>query len=151
VKAKIDNIKTKIQDEEDRGPRSRPTLARHHASDQLAASLTSSPQEGSPPRSLRLAREVSTSHELPPTPTEVWAMTRSASLVHERLHHDAWGNDSPHHANALAGGPCKQLAPPRALMRVCPAVQPSHQHHLQLCHTQASPEALKHPLRRAQA
>jgi hypothetical protein len=31
------------------------------------------------------------------------------------------------------------------------AVQPSHQHHLQLCHTQAQPEALKHPLRRAQA
>jgi hypothetical protein len=35
--------------------------------------------------------------------------------------------------------------PTRALMRVCPAAQPSHHHHLQLCHTQASPEALKHP------
>jgi hypothetical protein len=42
---------------------------------------------------------------------------------------------------------CKQPAPTRALMRVCPATQPSYQHHLQLCHTQAQPEALKHPLR----
>jgi hypothetical protein len=78
-------------------------------------------------------------------------MTRGVSLGHERLHRDAWGNDSPRHANAPAGGPCKQLASTRALMRVCPAAKPSHQHHLQLCHTQASPEALKHPLRQAQA
>jgi hypothetical protein len=36
-------------------------------------------------------------------------------------------------------------------MRVCPAAQPSHQHHLSLCHTQTQLEALKHPLRRVQA
>jgi hypothetical protein len=68
-------------------------------------------------------------------------------MGHERLRHDAWGNDSLRHANAPAGDPCKQLALTRALMRVCQAAQPSHQHHLQFCHTQASPEALKHPLR----
>jgi hypothetical protein len=27
----------------------------------------------------------------------------------------------------------------KTLMQVYPAVQPSHQHHLQLCHTQAQP------------
>jgi hypothetical protein len=73
-------------------------------------------------------------------------MTRGVRRGHERLYHDAWGTSSPRHANAPAGGPCKQLIPTGALMRVCPAAQPSHQHHLQLCHMQASPEALKHPL-----
>jgi hypothetical protein len=73
-------------------------------------------------------------------------MTRVASMGRKRLHHDAWGTDSPCHAPA--GGLRKQLAPTRALMQVCPAAQPSHRHHLQLCYTQASPEALKHPLRR---
>jgi hypothetical protein len=73
-------------------------------------------------------------------------MTRGVSLGHERLHHDVWRNNSPHHAKAPTGGPCKQLAPTRALMQVCLAARPSHQHHLQLCHTQASLEALKHPL-----
>jgi hypothetical protein len=87
--------------------------------------------------------------QAPPTPTEAWVMTRGVSLVHERLQHDAWVNDSPRHANAPTGGPCKQSAPTRALMRVCPAAQPSHLHHIELCHTQALPEALKHPLRRA--
>jgi hypothetical protein len=77
-------------------------------------------------------------------------MTHGTSLTHERLHHDAWGDDYQRHANAPTGGSCKQLALARALMWVCPAAQPSHQHHLQLCHTQASPKALKHPLQRAQ-
>jgi hypothetical protein len=54
--------------------------------------------------SLRLARQVSASHELPPTLTGVWAVTRGTSLRHEHLHHNAWGNDSPRHANAPAGG-----------------------------------------------
>jgi hypothetical protein len=67
VKAKIDNIKAKIEDKEEKGPWSRPTLAFF---DQLAASSTSSPLEGSPRQvsalhnkfpphttSLRLARE----------------------------------------------------------------------------------------------
>jgi hypothetical protein len=102
-------------------------------------------------------RQVSASHDKSPrrtssplTPTETWATTRSASLGRECLHRDAWGNNSPLHAKTPAGGPCKQLAPTRALIRVCPATQPSHRHHLQLCHTQASLEALKHPLRQAQ-
>jgi hypothetical protein len=78
-------------------------------------------------------------------------MTHGMSPGNKRLHHDEWGNVSPRHENTPAGGPCKQLAPTRALMRVCLAVRPSHQRHLLLCHTQASPEALKHPLRRALA
>jgi hypothetical protein len=56
VKAKIiDNVKAKIQDEEDQGPLSRPSLARRPIPDQLGASPTSSPLEGPPPSSLRLA------------------------------------------------------------------------------------------------
>jgi hypothetical protein len=55
VKAKIDNVKAKIQDEKDRRPLSRPSLARRPIPDQLEASSTSSPLEGSPPTSLCLA------------------------------------------------------------------------------------------------
>jgi hypothetical protein len=58
-------------------------------------------------------RQVSTSHDKstprassPLTPTGAWAMTRSVSLGHERLH-DAWGTDSPRHGNTPAGGPLK--------------------------------------------
>jgi hypothetical protein len=132
---------------------------------------TSSLLEGHPPTSICLARKVSTSHdkslprttslclarqdsvprELPLTPTGAWTTTRGASLGRKRLHHDTWGTDSPQQASAPASGLRKQMAPTRALMQVCPAAQPSHRHHLQLCHTQASPEALKHPLRRAPA
>jgi hypothetical protein len=42
VKAKIDNVEAKTRDEEDQGPRSRPSLARHPVPDQLGAPLTSS-------------------------------------------------------------------------------------------------------------
>jgi hypothetical protein len=112
---------------------------------------TGSLLEGPPPTSLRLARQVSAPREPPLTPTGVWATTFGASLGRGHLHHDAWGTDSPRHASAPAGGLRKQLAPTRASMRVCPAARPSHRHHLRLCHTQASPEALKHPLRRAPA
>jgi hypothetical protein len=73
VKAKIDNVKSKIQDKEEKGPWSRPSLARRPVFSQLAASPTSFPlkeplstsHDKSPPRtrSLRLAREVSASHE----------------------------------------------------------------------------------------
>jgi hypothetical protein len=62
VKAKIDNVKAKIRDEEDRGPQSRPTLARRHDSDQLATSPTNSLQEGLP-------RQVSVSHDKSPPRT----------------------------------------------------------------------------------
>jgi hypothetical protein len=40
VKAKIDNVKEKIQDKEEGSPWSRPTLARRLVSGQMAASLT---------------------------------------------------------------------------------------------------------------
>jgi hypothetical protein len=73
---KIDNVKAKIQDKEERKTWSRPTLARHPVFGQLAASPTSFPLEEPPRRvsashdespphtmSLRLAREVSASHE----------------------------------------------------------------------------------------
>jgi hypothetical protein len=73
--------------------------------------------EKSPPRttSLRLARQVSASHdkslprttsllhELSPTPTGAWAMTRGTSLGREHHHRNMWGNDSPRHANTPAG------------------------------------------------
>jgi hypothetical protein len=157
VKAKTDSVKAKTQGEQDPGPRSRSSVARRPVPAQLGASLTSSLLEGTPPRSLRLARQVSTSHdkstprELPPTPTEAWATARGATPGHERLPHDAWGTNSPRHASTPAGGQREQLVPTEALMRVCSAAHPSHRHHLQLCRTQGSPEALKHPLRRAQA
>jgi hypothetical protein len=151
LKAKIGNVKAKIQEEEDPGPRSRPSLARHPVPDQLGASTTSSLQEGPPPTNLRLARQVSVPRELPLTQAGAWTTARSASPGCGRVHHDAWGTDSPRHATTPAGGRRKQLAPTGALMRVCSAAQPSHRHHLQLCRTQASPEALEHPLRRAPA
>jgi hypothetical protein len=78
-------------------------------------------------------------------------MTRGAIPRRGRIHHDAWGTDSPRHASAPAGGRREQLAPAGALVRVCSAARPSHHYHLQLYYTQALPEALKHPLRRAQA
>jgi hypothetical protein len=48
VKAKIDNVKAKIQDKEERRSWSRPTLARLPIFGQLAASLTSFPLEEPP-------------------------------------------------------------------------------------------------------
>jgi hypothetical protein len=58
VKAKVDNVKAKIQDKQERGPWSRPTLARRPVLGQLAASPTSFPldeplsasHDKSPPR-----------------------------------------------------------------------------------------------------
>jgi hypothetical protein len=65
MNAKIDNVEVKTQDEEDPGPRSRPSLARRPVPGQLGAPLTSSLLEGPPPTSLRLARQVSAPCELP--------------------------------------------------------------------------------------
>jgi hypothetical protein len=56
VKAKINNVKVKIQDKKEGRPWSRPTLARRLISGQLAASPTSSPLEGPP-------QQVSASHD----------------------------------------------------------------------------------------
>jgi hypothetical protein len=69
VTAKIDNVKAKIQDKEERRPWSRPTLARRPVSGQLVASPTSSPLEGS-------LRQVSASHDKSPPHTTSLRLTR---------------------------------------------------------------------------
>jgi hypothetical protein len=78
-------------------------------------------------------------------------MIRGMTPGRGRLHHDAWGIDSPRHASTPAGDQLEHLAPAEALMQVCSAAHPSHRHHLRPCLMQAPPEALKHTLRRAQA
>jgi hypothetical protein len=80
VKAKIDSVKAKIQDEEDKGPLSRPSLARRPVPDQLGASPTSSPLEEPPPMSLRLARPVSASHDMLLVRTSLRLRLRRESL-----------------------------------------------------------------------
>jgi hypothetical protein len=87
MKAKIDNVKAKIYDKEEKRSWSRPTLARRPAFGQLVASSTSFPPEKPP-------REVSTSHDksLPHTrslrlargvsaPTGTWAQTHGTSIA----------------------------------------------------------------------
>jgi hypothetical protein len=114
--------------------------------------------EKSPPRttSLRLARQVSASHDKSlarALPNSNWC------VGHDTRHEPRARAPPPKHVGERFPAPCKytswqsceQLALTRALMLVCPAARPSNQHHLQLCHAQAQPEALKHPLRRARA
>jgi hypothetical protein len=87
-------VKAKIQEEEDPGPRSRPSLARHPVPDQLGASTTSSLQEGPPPTNLRLARQVSASHDksLPRTRSLRLAQLSARSLRPARAPLDSgWG------------------------------------------------------------
>jgi hypothetical protein len=90
VKAKIDTVKAKIQDKEERRPWSRPTLARHPAFSQLAASPTISPLEESP-------RQVSASHDKSsprmrsPAPASTWAQMHSVSTTT-----DVCGGTIPH-------------------------------------------------------
>jgi hypothetical protein len=123
------------------------------------------PPDKSPPRttSLCLAQQVPTSHEKSPPRTKSLCLARAPPSSDWSV-----GHDTRHELGARAPPPkrvgdrfpvpckytswlsCKQLAPTRVLMRVCPVAQPSHQHHLPLCHTQAQPEALKHPLRQQQ-
>jgi hypothetical protein len=116
------------------------------------SSLRPVPYKRDPPRSLRLAQQVTASHNKSPprttSPGSDWCVGHDTRVepgarapppkrVGERFpapcKHTSWRS-------------CKQLAPTRALMLVCPAARPSHQHHLPFCHTQAQPEALKHPL-----
>jgi hypothetical protein len=104
VKGKIDNIKAKIQDKEEKGSWSRPTLARRPVFGQLAASPASSPLEDPrdkyPPRmiSLLLAREVSASHD---KSGPSWHVGPGTQL--ERHHRRAWRSDSPRHVGTIAG------------------------------------------------
>jgi hypothetical protein len=76
VKAKINNVKANIQDEE-KGPWSRPTLARRPVFGQLAASPTSSPLEG-PPRQVSASHDKSPPRTRSPTPTGTWAQMHGA-------------------------------------------------------------------------
>jgi hypothetical protein len=111
MKAKIDNIKAKIQDKEEKGSWSRPTLARCPVSSQLATSPTSSPLEGSPQQvspshdkssppttSLRLARQVFASHDKSGPDRHV-----GPDAQREHRHQRVWRNDSPRHADTTAG------------------------------------------------
>jgi hypothetical protein len=134
VKAKIDNVKAKIQDKEEKEPWSRPTLARRPVFGQLATSPTSFPPE----ESLCLARQVSARLVCGPRRmVRASPPTRAEKRISTTCKCNSWR-------------PCRRPAPPRALMLVWPAARPSHRHHLSLCHTRVQPEALKHPLRRAQ-
>jgi hypothetical protein len=95
--------------------------------------------------SLRLARQVSASCELLPTPTGAWAMTRGASLRHGRLHRNAWGNDSravqmPQLAAMQAAGPDKSLNAGLPGCTVIPSTSsPTLPHTSFTCGTQAPP------------
>jgi hypothetical protein len=80
VKAKIDNVKAKIQDKEEKGPWSRPTLARRPVFGQLAASPTSSPLEG-PPRQVSASHDKSPPHTTSPAPAGTWAQTHNTSTT----------------------------------------------------------------------
>jgi hypothetical protein len=74
VKAKIDNVKAKIQDKEERRPWPRPTLARRPVFSQLAASPTSFPLQ-EPPRQVSASHEKSPPHMRSPVLTGAWART----------------------------------------------------------------------------
>jgi hypothetical protein len=139
MKAKIDNVKAKIQDKEERRSWSRPTLARRPVFDQLATAPTSFPLEEPP-------RQVSTSHnKSPPRTTSL----RLARQVRPRLAH---GPRRTARASPLtrveeristscrnnSWRPCRRPSPIRALMLVWPATRPTHRHHLPLRHTQNS-------------
>jgi hypothetical protein len=114
MKTKIDNVKAKIRDEVDWGPWSRPTLARRHDSDQLAASPTSSPQGGSPDKSLprttslHLARQVSASHDKSPPRTSSPRLRLVCGPWHATR---AWGtNTSTVTRGERFPAPCKRTS-----------------------------------------
>jgi hypothetical protein len=118
----------------------RPSMARRLVLSQLVASPTSFPLEEpspqqvsashdkSPPRttSLRVARQVRLRLVCGPGRT---AQATLPMREEERIS-TSRGNNS--------WRPCRQPAPSRALMQVRLAAQPSHHHHLPLCHTQDS-------------
>jgi hypothetical protein len=122
---------------------------------QLAASPTSSPLEGSP-------RQVSTLHDKSPPRTTSLRPTREVRL---RLvcgpGHTTQakvrappptrvGERFPTPCKYNSWRPCKQLTPNKSLNAGLTGWRPSNRHQLPLCHKQAQPEALKHPLQHAQ-
>jgi hypothetical protein len=143
VKTKIDNIKTKIQDKEERRPWSRLTLARHPVFGQLAASPNSSPLEESP-RQVSAPDEKSLPRTTSPAPAGTWAQTHSASTTT-----NARGGTIPHVMQVQQLAAMQAAHPNKSLnagLTSCAAITSSSS---PLCHTQAQPEALKHPLRHA--
>jgi hypothetical protein len=144
---------TQLQDKEEKGPWSRPTLERRAVFGQLVASLTSSTLKG-PPRQVSASHEKSPprttslpSHDKPPPRTTSRGPKRTVYAPPPTRVEERFSTPCRYHS----WRPCKQLTPTRALMLVRPAARPSHRHHLPLCHTQAQPKALKYPLRLAQA
>jgi hypothetical protein len=167
VKSKINNVKAKTQDEEDPGPQSRPSLARRPVLDQLGASMTSSLPEGPPPTSLRLARQVSASHDKsPPLTTSLSLAQRILRPVrvppnsdwgvgHDTRHDPGiqtppprrMGNQFPTPCNHTSWQTTQAADPDRGLnagLLNCAAI-PSPSYPTQP--PQALPEALKHHLR----
>jgi hypothetical protein len=136
VKAKIDNVKAKIQDKEEKGPWSRPSLARRPVFSQLAASPTSFPleepfstsHEKSPPRtrSLCLTREVSALHEKSPPRTKSLRLAREVRLRLVRGPRHATRASPPTRVEKRISTsrrnnrwrPCRRPIPARALMQV---------------------------------
>jgi hypothetical protein len=96
------------------------------------------PTRGTPTTSLRLAQVCSRLVRGPRHTTRAPPPMRMEERISTSCRYNSWRL-------------CRRPAPTRALMLVWPAARPSHRHHLPLCHTQTQPEALKHPLRRAQA
>jgi hypothetical protein len=141
----IDNVKAKIQDKEEKRSWSRPTLARRPVFGQLAASPTSFPLEEplgqvSASHDKSRPREVSASHE---KSGPDWYVGPDAR--HEPCHGRAWRNESQQLPAMQVACPGKSL---NAGLTSCAVIT---SHHLPLCHMQAQPEALKHPLQHAQA
>jgi hypothetical protein len=113
---------------------SRPSLARGPVLSQTTASPTSFPLEGpshdkSPPRTtslwLWLVRR-------PRGTTRVTLPMREEERISTSRGNNSWR-------------PCWWPAPARALMQVWQAAEPSHHHHLQLCHTQDSTRGTQAP------
>jgi hypothetical protein len=110
------------------------------------------PTRGTPRTSLRLARQVSASHDKS-RPREVSASHEKSGpdwyvgsdARHEPCHRRAWRNESQQLPAMQVACPGKSL---NAGLTSCTVIT---SHHLPLCHMQAQPEALKHPLQHAQA
>jgi hypothetical protein len=145
VKAKIDNVKAKIQDKEERRSWSRPTLARRLVFGQLAASPTSFPLEEPPrqvyaSRSIRLAREsLRLAREVRP-PTGAWAQTHGTSIAT-----DACGGTNLHVMQEQQLAAMQAARPDKSLnagLTGCAAITSLSS---PLCHTQNSARGTQAP------
>jgi hypothetical protein len=155
VKAKIEGVKAKIQDEEDWGSWQDPHLQDVQSPARWLhlrpVPYKRDPHDKSLPctTSLRLAREVSALHDKSGSDWCVGQDARHKPKAQEPPL--TLGERFPTPCKYNNWRPCKQLTLPRDSMLAWPAARPSQRHHLPLCHTQAQLKALKHPLRRARA